>query len=192
MGIPIISDITRQILQQTNEATPQASTPGKALGHAVSRGATPPGLAIADIATTGRVTPADTTGLILQRAMARIEELFAPHLPEGAIKKAVDSGLDTSPEATAKRIVSFAAQLIGRAEATQADLPVSEQRSRLQLFENVRTGMERGFADARAILDALKVLNGAIEETVNTTHDLARQQLSDLASNLGLPASATA
>jgi len=130
----------------------------------------------------------DPTALILQSAMEKINEMFAPHIGDGALQKAIESGQDMSPKATAERILSFATQLIGRVEADQADLPVKEQRSRERLFQNIQTGIERGFEQARSILDGMQVLDGAVKETVNSTYTYTRQGLQDLAKLLGIQA----
>lgn len=126
------------------------------------------------------------TELILQAAQEKINEMFKPYLGDGAVQRAVDSGLDMSPEATAERIISFATQLIGRAEHMQADLPVDEQRSREQLFNNVRIGVERGFEQARDILEGLQALEGGVKETVDATYSRVQEGLSELALLLGL------
>ncbi len=130
----------------------------------------------------------DPTALILQSAMEKINEMFAPHIGDGTLQKAIESGQDMSPKATAERILSFATQLIGRAEADQADLPLKEQRSRARLFQNIQTGVERGFEQARSILDGMQVLDGPVKETVNSTYAYTQQGLQDLAKLLGLQA----
>jgi len=126
------------------------------------------------------------TELILQSAMEKINEVFAPYLGDGAVGQAVESGMDMSPEATAERILSFATQLIGRVEGEQADLPVEEQRSREQLFNNLQSGIEKGFEQARGILEGLQALNGDVKETVDNTYDLVQQGLNELSLLLGL------
>jgi len=130
----------------------------------------------------------DPTALILQSAMEKINEMFAPHIGGAALQQTIESGQDMSPKATAERILSFATQLIGRAEAEQVDLPAREQRSRERLFQNIQTGVERGFEQARSILDGMQVLDGAVNETVNSTYAYTRQGLQDLAKLLGIQA----
>ncbi|NWF37399.1 DUF5610 domain-containing protein [Mariprofundus sp. KV] len=126
------------------------------------------------------------TALILQAAQEKINEMFKPYLGDGAVQRAVDSDLDMSPEATAERIISFATRLIGSAENVQSELPVDEQRSREQLFNNVKIGVERGFEQARDILESMKALEGGVKETVDTTYSRVQEGLSDLALLLGL------
>jgi len=126
------------------------------------------------------------TELILRAAMEKINEMFAPHIGDGAIEQAVQSGMDMSPEATANRILSFANLIIGRAENEQVDLPVEQQRSREQLFDNIKVGIERGFEQARGILEGMQALEGNVEETVDATYDYVQLGLDNLAQLLGL------
>ncbi|GAV19152.1 hypothetical protein MMIC_P0081 [Mariprofundus micogutta] len=124
--------------------------------------------------------------LILQAAMEKINEMFAPHLGDGAVEQAAASGMDMSPEATAERILSFATHIFARAENDQVDLPVDEQRSRERLFDNIRVGIERGFEQAREILGGMDALEGDVKETVDATYEHVQQGLNDLAQLLGL------
>ncbi|MDQ6984611.1 MAG: DUF5610 domain-containing protein, partial [Ghiorsea sp.] len=100
--------------------------------------------------------------------------------------QAIESGQDMSPKGVAERIISFATQLLGRAEHQRADLPEGEQRSREQLFENIKTGIERGFEQARGILDGLEALNGETKETVDDTYNQVQQALANLAELLAI------
>ena len=128
----------------------------------------------------------DPTELIIQAAMEKINEMFMPYLGDGAVQRAAESGQSMSPEATADRILSFATQIIGRTESAQADLPPDEQSSREQLFNNVQIGIERGFEQARDILESLQALNGHVKETVDTTYSHVQEGLTDMALLLGL------
>ncbi|RLL50947.1 hypothetical protein D8Y20_10690 [Mariprofundus sp. EBB-1] len=126
------------------------------------------------------------TELILRAATEKINAMFAPHLGDGAIEQAAQSGMDMSPEATADRILAFASQMIGRAESKQLDLPIAQQTSRAQLFENIKVGIEKGFEQARGILDGMQALEGDVKDTVNNTYDSVQQGLDNLAQLLGL------
>jgi len=128
----------------------------------------------------------DPTALIIQSAMEKINAMFAPYIGDGVLQKAMKSGQDMSPKATADSILSFATQLIGRAEAAQIDLPIKEQRSREHLFLNVQMGISNGFEQARSILEGMQALNGKTKETVNRTDLYVQQGLTDLAAALGL------
>ena len=112
--------------------------------------------------------------------------MFTPYLGDSAIQRAAESGQSMSPEATAERIISFATQLIGRVEGAQADLPPAEQSSRVELFNNLQVGIERGFEQARDILESMQALNGNVKESVDSTYGRVQEGLSDLAQLLGL------
>jgi len=128
----------------------------------------------------------DPTELILKSAMDKINEVFKPYLGDGAIQRAAASGQDMSPQGVADSILSFATQLIGRAEAAQGDRPKAEQSSREQMFSSVKTGVEQGFMQARDILESMQALKGDTKETVNNTHTLLQDGLSKLALQLGV------
>lgn len=86
-------------------------------------------------------------------------------LPVGAPKQAF------TPEATAGRILEFVGSRIDRA----AD---GEQRS--ALMEQARAGIERGFEEARDVLQGLGVLQGRIAEDVDRTYDLIQDGLKEM------------
>ena len=126
------------------------------------------------------------TELILQAAMDKINEVFKPYLGDGATEHAVTSNMDLSPRGTANHIMGFANHLIGKAELEQMDLPPEQQRSRAQLFQNIQTGIENGFAQAREILENIQALNGETKEKVDTTYQFVQEGLSELSKLLGL------
>ncbi|MDQ6993605.1 MAG: DUF5610 domain-containing protein [Mariprofundus sp.] len=128
----------------------------------------------------------DPTELILQSAMEKINKMFSPYLGDGAIQKAVDSGKSMGPQATADSIISFATQLISRTEAAQVDLPQAEKTSREQLFNNVKTGFEQGFSQAKNILEAMSSFTGKAKDSVDTTYNKVQEGLSKLADLLGV------
>lgn len=80
-----------------------------------------------------------------------------------------------SPAKVAERILGFVGGHLARAAADGAD---SEQQSKnLQQF---RKGVEKGFADARKILDGLGVLTGQVAANVDDTYQRIQQGLSAL------------
>ena len=113
--------------------------------------------------------------LVLNSAIERINEYLAPELGENAIQKGVDSGLDVSPEATAERIASlstsfytaFKEQHAGEDEATVLS----------NFIETISSGIEKGFAEARDILEGLEVLEGDIASDIDQTFDLVQEKL---------------
>lgn len=90
-------------------------------------------------------------------------------------------GLDRSaepdaytPEKVADRILGFIGQLVGQETDTGR---------RSELLKQVRAGVEKGFAEARDILDGLGVLKGDIAANVDRTYALIQDGLDKLATN---------
>jgi len=175
MTVPIIQDFNRfnsTLVSPQNTLPPTGASARPLPTSAISR---------MDISSIN-----DPTQLILKSAMEKINDMFKPYLGEGAIQRAAESGQDLSPKATADSIISFASSLIGRTEQAQSELPVAEQRNRAQLFSNIQTGIENGFAQARDILDHLHALQGGTKSTVDETYKQVQAGLSTLAETLGI------
>ncbi|WP_337840964.1 DUF5610 domain-containing protein [Rheinheimera sp.] len=95
-----------------------------------------------------------------------LEEEFGPN----AAEKIKQSEVDTSPEATAERIVSFATAFYQKYKEQTPDMTEEE---RLDKFLSiVGGGVDTGFADAREILDGLGVLGGKVADDIDKTYGL--------------------
>lgn len=95
-----------------------------------------------------------------------LEEEFGPN----AAEKIKQSDVDTSPEATADRIVSFATAFYQKYKEQTPDMTEEE---RLDKFLSiVGGGVDTGFADAREILDGLGVLSGKVADDIDKTYGL--------------------
>lgn len=95
------------------------------------------------------------------------------------IEKLSLKGLETedfSPQAVADRILTSVKQAFGRFQQSQPE------RDRDEFFSQVRDGLEKGFAEAKDMLDNLGVLQGQIAANVDKTYDLTLQGLDDLQS----------
>ncbi|MDX1451941.1 MAG: DUF5610 domain-containing protein, partial [Oleiphilaceae bacterium] len=113
--------------------------------------------------------------LIYKAAIEAINEELAEELGDNAIERGYESGLDVSPEATAKRIVDFSTGLFELYKQSNPDLAPQEQLDRF--LEVIGGGIDTGFGEARDILDGLGVLEGEIEENVDRTYDLVQEGL---------------
>lgn len=119
----------------------------------------------------------DTLSLLYKTALEGINAELEPVLGENAAQKVYDSAIDTSPEATAERIVAFATAFYSRyKELAAAD---SEEQTLDNFMALIMPGVEKGFADAKDILKSLKVYEGDIETGVDSTYDLVRQGLAN-------------
>lgn len=113
--------------------------------------------------------------LLYRAAIEAINEQLAPAMGENAIQTAYDNGVDTSPEATADRIVSFATQFFSVHQQQNSNMSLDEQ---LDSFMSIIGGaIDNGFKEARDILSGLKVLQGDIAEGVDKTYGLVQEGL---------------
>lgn len=113
----------------------------------------------------------ESQALLLRTAIEGINEALAPTLGPDAIQNAM--GQDNSAEATAERIVSMSTAFF---DAYAARRPGDDPETVLRDFINVvRGGFDKGFGEARDILDGLGVFNGAVEADVMKTRELVLQ-----------------
>ncbi|EHR42061.1 DUF5610 domain-containing protein [Alishewanella jeotgali] len=117
----------------------------------------------------------NSLSLLYKTALEGINKELEPIFGKNAAQKIYDSGIDTSPEATAGRIVGFATSLFA---IYQQQRPSNDQEQQLNDFMDViGKGIEQGFADAIKILEGLQVFNGEVKSGVDTTYDLVMQGL---------------
>lgn len=128
----------------------------------------------------------DSLSLLYKTALEGINAELEPVLGENAAQKVYDSGIDTSPEATAERIVAFATGFYSRYKELNPGR--SEQEQLDNFLEVIGGGIEKGFADAKDILKGLKVYEGEVAEGVDQTYakvmaglDNFRQKMLELA-----------
>lgn len=113
--------------------------------------------------------------LLYRAAIEAINKELAPSMGENAIQTAYDNGVDTSPEATADRIVSFATQFFSIHQQQNSGMDFDEQ---LESFMGIIGGaIDSGFQEARDILSGLKVLQGDIADGVDKTYSLVQEGL---------------
>ncbi len=121
----------------------------------------------------------DPLSLVLSSAIERINEFLAPALGENAIQKGVDSGLDITPEATAERIANLSTASYS---AFAQQHPDEDQTAVLQNFiDTISSGIEKGFGEARDILEGLDVLEGKIADDIDQTYALVKEKLNAFA-----------
>ncbi|MCP4078333.1 MAG: hypothetical protein GY744_19375 [Gammaproteobacteria bacterium] len=117
----------------------------------------------------------DPLSLVLNSAIEQINELVAPELGENAIQKVADSELDVSPEATAERIASLSTSFYN---VFREQYPEQDEATALANFiETISSGIEKGFGEARDILEGLDVLEGGIASDIDQTYDLVQEKL---------------
>jgi hypothetical protein len=132
----------------------------------------------ASLKTAGQADLGVTTNpldLAYQAALDQINEAVAPYLGEGALQRGLNEGVDVSPDATANRIADLSTRLFPAYARQQPDVPIDELRDRF--VDVIAGGVERGFSEARSILDGLKVLEGDIATNIDTTFELVMKRL---------------
>ena len=117
----------------------------------------------------------ESLALVYKAAIEGINEFLAPELGSNAIQNTHDSGLDVSPEATADRIVSLSTAFFSSYQEQHPEL--SDEQAANKFAEIISGGIDKGFAEARDILEGLKVLDGDIASNIDTTYDLVQDGL---------------
>lgn len=113
--------------------------------------------------------------LLFKSAIEHLNEVLAPELGADAIQRAYDAGLDVSPEATAGRIVGLSTGFFARYREQHPDKAL--ETALHDFVEVIGRGIDRGFAEARQILDGLRVLEGEIAANIDKTYELVQEGL---------------
>lgn len=139
--------------------------------------------------------------ITVDQVIARLQEAFQLKGVKVDLKEAIDSGLDTSPEATADRIFKFATSFFdvfvqkhaGEEEETEtaeeaagaqdeAETKGAEGKgSKEDVVDRfvglVRDAIKKGFEDAKKILAGIPTMNDDIMKQINRTFDLVMEKL---------------
>lgn len=123
--------------------------------------------------------------LLFRSAIEQLNAVLAPEFGDNAIQAASDSGMDFSPQATADRIVSMSTAFFGRYAENH---PEKDLNTALTDFTQlIGGGIDKGFAEARQILDGLKVLEGDIASNIDKTYELIQLGLQAFVENHSRP-----
>lgn len=123
----------------------------------------------------------DPLALVYKSAITSINEQLEADFGPDAIQSAM--GQDNSPEATAGRIVSLSTAFFGAFQQQHSELEGDEALTRF--MDTIRGGIEKGFKEARDILQGLQVLNGDISGNVDKTYELVMKGLDEFVANQG-------
>jgi len=117
----------------------------------------------------------ESLSLLYKTALEGINAELEPVMGKNATQKIYDAGTDTSPQATADRIVSFATNFYSRYK--EMNPGESEEETLNNFMEIIGGGIEKGFTDAKNILTGLQVFEGDVESDVDKTYELIMQGL---------------
>lgn len=121
----------------------------------------------------------DPLALVYKSAITSINEQLQADFGPDAIQNA--TGQDNSPEGTAGRIVSLSTAFFSAFQKQNSDLEGDEALNKF--MDTIKGGIEKGFKEARDILQGLQVLNGDIASNIDKTYELVMKGLDDFASN---------
>lgn len=92
---------------------------------------------------------------------------------------------DTSPQATADRIVGFATNFYQAFREQNPEL--NDEDGLEQFMQEIGKGIDQGFADARDILTGLKKLEGKVASDIDDTYSLIQKGLQDFRERMQPP-----
>jgi len=114
----------------------------------------------------------DNLGILNHEVLAKLNEILRP---TGATAVQDLDHDDYSTQKVANRVLGFVGRALNNAKQNGAD-----QAQLQQLVQQTKDGIEKGFAEARDVLEELGILNGHIEQNINHTYDLIQAGLSKL------------
>ncbi|MBD1391382.1 DUF5610 domain-containing protein [Neiella sp. HB171785] len=117
--------------------------------------------------------------LLYRTAIDAINEQLAPEFGDNAAQQALDEGIDVSPEATAERIVAGSTKYFDAFLEVNTDLQGEEALN--EYMSIIQGAVDKGFEEARDILDSLAVLEGDIADNINLTYDFVQSGLQNFA-----------
>jgi hypothetical protein len=165
-----IASISQSLVQKSQEKPETAKT-----GHA-SEARWQLNGQILEASTKVSLTAGDNSqALLFRSAIEHINELLAPELGPDAIQNA--SVQDNSADATAERILSLSTGFYeSYAKQHSGEDP---EKLATDFVALIRGGFEKGFGEARQVLDSLKVFNGEVESGVMKTYGLVQKGYDD-------------
>ena len=133
---------------------------------------------------------------LLYRAISdAVEKRLAGQAPQKAddgTEATAETGLnktysneDTSPQATADRIVGFATNFYQAFREQNPEL--NDEDGLEQFMQEIGKGIDQGFADARDILTGLKKLEGKVADDIDETYGLIQKGLQDFRERMQQP-----
>ncbi len=123
----------------------------------------------------------DPLALVYKSAITSINEQLEADFGPDAIQNAASQ--DNSPEGTAGRIVSLSTAFFSAFQQQHSELKGDDSLN--SFMDTIKSGIEKGFKEARDILKGLNVLGGDIASNIDKTYDLVQKGLNDFVSKQG-------
>lgn len=123
----------------------------------------------------------DPLALVYKSAITSINEQLEADFGPDAIQNA--AGQDNSPEGTAGRIVSLSTAFFSAFQQQHSELEGDDALSRF--MDTIKGGIEKGFKEARDILQGLQVLGGDVAANIDKTYELVMKGLDDFVAKQG-------
>jgi len=128
-----------------------------------------------DVLELGRgekITVEFSLSILQERTQSKIDARF----PESSgIGLPFDPNLDTSPGATAQRIVDFATGFFGVFRGQHTEM--SDQEALNAFMDLIGGAIDEGFAQAREIIESLNAMTSELGDTIGQTYDLVQDKL---------------
>ena len=118
----------------------------------------------------------ESQALLFRSAIEHINSVLAPELGANAIQAAA-ANQDNSAEATAKRILDLSTAFYdGYAKQHPGEDP---EKLAKDFVATIRGGFEKGYGEAKNILEGLKVFGGDVKSGVEKTFELVQKGYDD-------------
>jgi hypothetical protein len=127
------------------------------------------------------ITIEQSYGIVTERAFEQLRAVVDEARAELGLPE--DAVLDTSPEATAERILEFALGQFGRFQENHEEL--GEDEARQQFVDLIGGAIGQGISEAREILGALSALTPEVDSGISTIESIIEQRLQAFAENAG-------
>jgi len=134
---------------------------------------------VVDFGGDGPVPVDQAMRMVVERSVEKLRAVVTQAreelgLPENAV-------IDTSPKATAGRIVDFA---LGAYDRYRENNKLEDtEEARAQFAEFIGGAINQGIAEARDILTALNSLTAEVDSNITLTADIIQERLADFVAN---------
>ena len=134
----------------------------------------------ADVVELGVAVDANFATRVLQDSLQeRLDAALKEAGVDTSAEELLTSGLDTSPEATAKRIVDFSVSFLAAYTANHTE---DEDGPRLDSFiALIKKAVDEGFSGARDLLSRVGEVPDEVSEGINQTYGLVMQGIDTFA-----------